>query len=347
LLRLFNSDFGGQIAWLLPVALVGLAVGLLVRWRTPRIDLRRAAYLMWGGWLLVHALVFSLMAGIVHTYYAVALAPAIGALVGAGAVELWSLRRAGGRTGLVATLALAASVAGTALLAAVLLARPPDFAPWLVPVVLGAGAIAAVGLLLPVAPRLGLAAATLGLATILAGPAAYAVETMNTAYSSGDPQAGPATAAAFGGPGGSQFSPIGGRFGPPSGQSLPGAGQSLPGAGGAGVSSQLIAFLEANKGDATWLVAVSSAGEAAPIQLATGDAVMAVGGFNGSDAALTVDQLQAYVESGQLRYYLVGGNGGANAFGGSASALTTWVTQHGTVVESVGGGQLYDLSPTG
>ena len=47
---------------------------------------------MWGGWFLVTAAVFSFMSGIIHTYYAVALAPAIGALVGAGVVELWRLR---------------------------------------------------------------------------------------------------------------------------------------------------------------------------------------------------------------------------------------------------------------
>ena len=350
LLRLFNSEFGGQVAWLLPAALIALVVGLLVRRHAPRTDLRRAAFLTWGGWLLVTGLVFSLMGGIVHSYYTVVLAPAVGALVGAGAVELWRLRRGGGKAGLAATLTLAGGLTATALLAAFLLARTPDFAPWLGPLVLLAAAIADVGLLLPaVSPRLAAAAAVLGLAAMLAAPAAYAAVTVNTGYSGGDPQPGPAmdVGLAGGGPGG-------GRGGLPGLGGLPGGlGQGPHTGGSAQAQDQLIAYLEANKGDATWLVAVASSNEAAPIQLATGDAVMAVGGFNGSDDALTVDQLQAYVAGGQLRYFLVsgggfGGPGGSRGSGGSAgSEVLTWVTAHGTLVDQAGGAQLYDLAPAG
>ena len=81
-LRLFNADNGGQIAWLLPAALILLVAGLIFTARAARIDRTRAAFLLWGGWLVVTAATFSLMAGIFHAYYDVALAPAIGALVG-------------------------------------------------------------------------------------------------------------------------------------------------------------------------------------------------------------------------------------------------------------------------
>src|SRR5207253_2332718 len=64
----------------------------LLRGRAPRTDVRRAGYLLWGLWLATHLIVFSFMSGIIHSYYAVAMAPAIAALVGAGAVELWALR---------------------------------------------------------------------------------------------------------------------------------------------------------------------------------------------------------------------------------------------------------------
>jgi 4-amino-4-deoxy-L-arabinose transferase-like glycosyltransferase len=340
-LRLFNAEFGGQVGWLLPAALIALIVGLIVRWRGARTHLRRAAFLMWGGWLLVTGLVFSLMGGIVHSYYAVALAPAIGALVGAGAVELWSLRRRGSNAGLAATLTIAGALTVTALLAAFFLARTPDFAPWLIPLILVAAAIADLGLLLPgISPRLVAAAAVLGLAGIVIGPAAYAAVTIDTAYSGGDPQPGPAATTGFGaGPG--VRAPLGG---------LTAGVQAGPGQ----ANDQLIGYLEANKGNATWLVAVASSNEAAPIQLATGDAVMTVGGFNGSDQALTVEQLQAYVVSGQLRYFLVSGGGGfgapgirPGAAGNADTALLTWVTEHGTLVDQAGGGQLYDLSAAG
>ncbi len=92
LARMFGGGVGGQVSWLIPSALILLAVGLFLRGRRPRTDLRRAAYLVWGGWLVVTMLVFSLMAGIFHEYYTVALAPAIGALVGMGAAEVWERR---------------------------------------------------------------------------------------------------------------------------------------------------------------------------------------------------------------------------------------------------------------
>ncbi len=92
LFRMFSSSVGDQISWLIPSALILLVAGLWLRGRRPRTDLRRAAYLVWGGWLVVTILVFSFMAGIFHEYYTVALAPAIGALVGMGAVEAWQRR---------------------------------------------------------------------------------------------------------------------------------------------------------------------------------------------------------------------------------------------------------------
>ena len=92
LLRMFNAEWAGQISWLLPSAAVGLVVGLAARLRAPRTDPRRAAFLLWGLWAVVHVVVFSLMTGIVHPYYAVAIAPAAAALTGGGLWELWRAR---------------------------------------------------------------------------------------------------------------------------------------------------------------------------------------------------------------------------------------------------------------
>ena len=92
ILRLFHSEFGGQISWLLPAALISLAAMLWVSRRAVRTDRTRAAALLWGGWVLVTGLVFSYMSGIIHPYYMVALAPGIAALVGIGAMALWQAR---------------------------------------------------------------------------------------------------------------------------------------------------------------------------------------------------------------------------------------------------------------
>src|SRR6266581_1757019 len=124
--RMFESDIGGQVAWLLPAALLLLGVGLWITRRAHRTDRTRAAFLLWGGWLLVTGLVFSFMKGIFHPYYTVALAPAIGALVGMGAATLWRYRQQ-----IWARLVLAAAVALTGVWSFVLLQRSPDFYPWI------------------------------------------------------------------------------------------------------------------------------------------------------------------------------------------------------------------------
>src|SRR6202051_201518 len=111
--RLFNASFGGQVSWLLPAALVLLVAGLGFTLTRARTDRTRAAFLLWGGSLVVTALVFSLAAGIIHPYYTVALAPSIGALVGMGSLLLWRQRSRPW-----ARLVLAGAVGGTGVWAA-------------------------------------------------------------------------------------------------------------------------------------------------------------------------------------------------------------------------------------
>ena len=81
MLRLFDSEMGAQASWLLPAARSRWSAGLWVAAAAPRTDRTRAALLLWGGWLLVSGLVFSFSSGVIHTYYTVALVPAIAALI--------------------------------------------------------------------------------------------------------------------------------------------------------------------------------------------------------------------------------------------------------------------------
>ncbi len=154
ILRLFNDQFGGQVSWLIPYALVALASGLWLRRRAGRTDRALAGYLLWGGWLGVHAFVFSFMSGVIHPYYSVILAPAIGALVGAGTLELWHLRSRSRVGGLLLAGALVASGAW----AWALLDRTPDFAPGLGTAILAITAAAAILVALPAGGRRRLAA---------------------------------------------------------------------------------------------------------------------------------------------------------------------------------------------
>ena len=246
ILRLFHSEFGGQISWLLPAALLSLAAMLWVSRRAARTDRTRAAALLWGGWVLVTGLVFSYMNGIIHPYYMVALAPGIAALAGIGAMALTGGRPPGAalwqaRLGLAGRIAAAAGIAVSAAWAYVLLNRTPDWLPWLRWMVVLAGAAAA-GLVLA-GPwltrlgrsrraRLGLATVPLGLALVagLAGPAAYALDTVNSSHAGAIPSAGP-QAVGFGGngPGGG---PGAGTF--PGGQAGFGRGTAGPGPGRGG-----------------------------------------------------------------------------------------------------------------
>ena len=391
LLRLFHSEFGGQISWLLPAALICLAGLAWVSRRAVRTDRIRAAALLWGGWVIVTGLVFSYMSGIIHPYYMVALAPGIGALVGIGALTLWEKRLSwAGRS------VAAATVLVTAGWSYILLDRTPDWLPWLRWVVLVAGVLSAVALLAgpwlvraPSFRRLVLLPVGLAMVAGLAGPTAYALDTVNTAHTGAIPSAGPITVGFGGGPGGGggfagarpggtqpgRTQPggtqpggtagngfPGGQFGGPGGSSGTHAGGTGRGSGGAGatggtggtrgpggglggntqVSSTLAKVLEQDASSYKWVAATEGSEEAAPLQLATGDAVMAIGGFNGTDPWPTLAVFKELVAKHEVHYYV---GQGSQSFGGGhgSSAIASWVAAHFTK-ETVGGQTVYDLT---
>ncbi|MFD3468805.1 ArnT family glycosyltransferase [Streptomyces sp. NPDC058682] len=217
--RLFAGNIGGQIAWLLPAALILLVAGLVVTWRARRATdslegMARAAFLAWGGSMLITAVVFSYMQGIFHEYYTVALAPFVAALIGMGAAVLWEER--GGKA---AAITLSGTLALTAVWSFVLLGRATGYLPWLRWAVLVGGLLAAAAL--PFAAQAGRralqATAALGVAAALAGPFAYCLTTVSTAHTGSIVTAGPAVAGGRGGPGGMTGGPGGpggtGRFG--------------------------------------------------------------------------------------------------------------------------------------
>ncbi|MFI0775475.1 ArnT family glycosyltransferase [Streptomyces sp. NPDC021212] len=236
--RLFGSDMGGQIAWLLPAAFILLVAGVWLTWRAKRTDTQRAAFLVWGGSLLMTFATFSFMSGIFHQYYNIALAPYIAAIVGMGATMLWERRQAEGRVGAAVSVVLAVAVAVTASWSYVLLGRSADWHPWLRWAVLFAGSAAAVGLLFAawLGRTLALGVAALGLAAALAGPVAYTLNTVETPKSGSIITAGPTVSGGMGGPGGGGR-PGGGRMGGPPG--MPGGQQGqgqqgMPGGGPGG-----------------------------------------------------------------------------------------------------------------
>jgi len=372
-LRMFNSEFGGQASWLIPAALILGAAGLALTIRRHRTDRSRAALLLWGSWLVVTAVLLSLSKGIIHPYYTVALAPAIGALIGIGGHMLWQRRADAAGRGIAARAALAGAVVVSAWWAYVLLQRSPNWHPWVKVVVLVAAAVAAVALI--AGPRLGKGVAAIALTAALvaglAGPAAYALETASTPHSGSIPSAGPTVAGGrggFGRPGARTGAfPQGGAGGfPQGGFPQRGAGNTAgtngtgtngtgaaptvvvrPGAGGVGgllnaskPSAELVALLDADADNYTWVLATIGANNASGYQLATGDPVMAIGGFNGTDPTPTLAAFQDYVTNGKIHYFVAGGTGGRSS---DSSSITSWVEANFTKV-TVGSTTLYDLT---
>ncbi|NUT06354.1 MAG: glycosyltransferase family 39 protein [Hamadaea sp.] len=374
LTRLFDGEIGGQVAWLLPAALIFLIGGLALSARAARTSRMRAGLLLWGGWLLVTAGTFSFMAGIFHAYYTVALAPAIGALIGIGAVSLWQHR-----AHIVARSMLAVALAVTAVWSSVLLGRSADFVPWLRTTVVVAGLLAAAALLaLPWLRwrRVATVVAAAGIAAGLAGPAAYALDTAATAHTGSIPTAGPSVqGAGFGGGrmggggprggfgnGGMQAPP---NMGTQNGATQPGNGQNgFPGTGtrsdgggrmgggGAGglltastPNSALVKLLQTDADQYTWAGAAVGSQNAAGYQLGSGEPVMSLGGFNGSDPSISLAEFQQLVEQKKVHYFLGGSGFGGMSNGGSTSAqqIASWVAQNFTA-QTVGGVTVYDLT---
>ena len=365
ILRMFDASQGGQIAWLIPAALLLLVTGLVLRGKAPRTDAQRASLIVWGAWLLVTGLTFSFMAGIFHSYYTVALSPAVAALVGIGSVMLWRERQR-----LWVRIAMALAVASTVALAWVLLGRSASFVPWLKWAILVVGVVAVVALLIPALTRGRLAAVAI-LAVMfagLAGPTAYAVDTIGTPHTGSIVSAGPSTGMrGFGGmgegrrgqgglPGGMQLPPgaqMPAGMQPPAG--LPGQAGQLPGGAEMGMgggmggllegstpTAEVTAMLEQDAGSYTWVAAAIGANTAAGYQLATEDPVMPVGGFNGTDPSPTLAEFQQYVADGRIHYFIGGGGMGGRESGSSAE-ISAWVTENftATTVDNV---TLYDLT---
>ncbi|MGW1157666.1 glycosyltransferase family 39 protein [Streptomyces sp. NPDC002513] len=405
--RMFNSEIGSQISWLLPAALILFVAGLVLTRKTRRTDLTRSAFLVWGGSLLMTAAVFSYMAGIFHQYYTVALAPYLAALVGMGVTVLWEER-----SKTWASLTLAATATATAAWGYVLLNRTPDYLPWLRWLVLLGGLAGALGLIFVarLGRRLVLAAVGVSVTASLAGPTAYTLTTVNEGHTGSIVTAGPAGASRMGGRGGFGGGGMRGRFGGglpggsgqngngttrngPSGNGFPGGngagggaggmgglpgggmpgqngwnqrqqpGNGFPGGGrmgeggmgggmggllgGARVDSAAKELLQKDAGNYTWVAASVGSQNAASYQLATGDPVMAVGGFNGSDPSPTLAQFQKDVAQGRIHYFISGGGfgGRGGSAGGSddSSQISAWVEKNFTKV-TVGSATFYDLT---
>jgi hypothetical protein len=294
------------------------------------------------------------------------LAPPLAALSGTGIVLFWRWYRSGSRVWWLLPLAVAVQVAWAYQLWSGYRSFLPWLAPAAIVaggiaiVAMALGRLSRRALL-----KAGVAAGAVGVAAMLAAPVAWSASVLDARYagSSFDASAGPA--GGFG-PGGGGVRRGGGGLGAEAGGFRPGGfreeGRSgdFPGGGGAGgggpggggpggaiaaavpggaggglfdtattLSSgqdQLYRYLTAHRDGARYLFAVQGWTDAGPYILATGQAVLPMGGFSGSVPEPTLARVKQLVATGQLRFFMLGGAGGfGGGRGGGGDSETTQI----------------------
>jgi hypothetical protein len=200
---------------------------------------------------------------------------------------------------------------------------------------------------------------------LLLTPALASVATATEPHTGSIPTAAPTATAGRGGGGGpGGFGGTGGpgRFGrgAPGGGGFGGFGGFGGGPGGGGnlgglldarqAGSDLVAALQDDASSYRWTAATTGSNNAAGLALSSETSVLAIGGFNGSDPAPTLEQFQAYVRQGLIHYYVGGADaeGFRGTVGGSQAAarIATWVNANfaSTTIDGV---TLYDLTGAG
>jgi 4-amino-4-deoxy-L-arabinose transferase-like glycosyltransferase len=351
-LRLADGHLAAQVGWLLPLALFGMAVAVFRIERRWPLDETHQALLLWSGWALSYAVVYSYAGGIFHAYYLVTMAPPLAALAGVGVMVLWSWYRRGGRIALLLPAALLLTAGWQLFIWSGDLARAAeparDWRVWLCLAMLAgalgasAGLLGGLGLRLRRLPARSWAAVALGigLAALLATPVTWSLG------------AGLARA--------NVMLPYAGLPGAPA-RDDPTGQPSWRGGAGIARDGRLLAFLQANRLGERYLLATLNARLAAPIIIRTGQPVMAIGGFMEADPILTPERFAAMTADGQVRFVLLGGDFARRADGESPQRpITDWIKANGAVVDPAlwrstparAGGQgrggnpeLYDLRP--
>lgn len=301
-LRLFQQELSDQISWLLPFAIFGMA-GLLIAGARERRRLseEQKETIFWAAWLVPIAGFFS-VAEFFHHYYLIMLAPPIAALAGAGWVALVHLYRA--ETGWKSWLLPAAIFVTTGFELFILRNWIDQIgAGWSIGVGV-IGALSAIALSVfkqrqkPLSYYLSLAA----LLVLLVMPIYWASTPLLYGGNSSLPETGPQLA------------------------STSGKGMGM---NNASVNKKLINYLEKHNAGADYLFATTDSNTAAPYIIKTKKAVMAIGGFSGSDPATTLTQFKKLVKEGKVKYFLTSrmGKSGNNE-------IVEWVEKNGKKVSS-------------
>jgi 4-amino-4-deoxy-L-arabinose transferase-like glycosyltransferase len=317
-LRLAAPHLAAQMGWLFPLAVIGAVAACWRKSEAPLLNRERPSLALWAGLAVCYGVVFTAAGGLFHAYYLVMLAPALSALAGIGVVRLASHYSAGRAGRLLAAAALVATALWQAHIVNGYLAGYLAIGEnWLQPALIGASGLAAAGLIaLPSRRGLALALGAFAISLLLAMPAAWSVGTVLVKGNIGFPAASP--------PFLGDVAEIQRRRW----TQVAGALESDP---------KFIAFLRQNHRGEEYLLVAGNARQAAPIIIATGDRVMALGGFTGRNPILTVDGFARLVERDRVRFALIGDGspGLRRVFGADGQkALVDWIRENGWLVDA-------------
>ncbi|WP_207229587.1 glycosyltransferase family 39 protein [Ktedonosporobacter rubrisoli] len=283
--RLLQEPPGGQISWLLPLAIFGLFAEACRHrlWRFP-LQPRQQGLVLWSVWLLTMLIFFSL-AGYFYAYYLVMLAPALSALVGIGIVALWRQFRRPGWLGWGLLLAILV----TTVEQCALLAHFPAWSQVLVPVILCFELLVAIILAvtrlstLSILPQIPGFVVSVGLLLLLLTPALWSAISVWLGADPEFPVAGPAW------------------------NSTPTQVKSVISSQGMfpDTNPKLLQYVQHARGKTRVLLVTLNALSASPIILATSQPVLALGGFTGRDPVFSVAQISDLLHKGTVRFFLL------------------------------------------
>ncbi len=354
-LRLFQSELSGQISWLLPFVLFAI-IGLVVSFiKTRKYTMKHHFAAFWFIWLAPMFVFFSI-ALFYHHYYLSMMGPAIAALVGIGFSTLWDFYKE--EKGWESWL-LPVGILVTFFFEALIVYQNSSSVSiiWMwVGIILGV-----VLFMLLIAGKSSATIketiAVISILALLVLPIYWTAITITKTGNESTPTAGPTSGMGGPGGGGGGMGAFGGNMqqgempsGIPSGNMPSDAGDASSGfpgrdanddssdgmgrmGGGGGdmesIDSGLMSYLEDNYNGEKFFLAVQRAQSAYSIMLNTDYAVMAMGGFGGSDPAPTVEELEKMAEAGEIKYFLLSGQG----MGGN-SEVTEWIQENCVEVPS-------------
>ena len=302
-LRWLRPQHAVQFAWLLPLALASLVLGLRRQHEGTLPPQQQNALAIWGGWLASYWMVLSYAGGPMHTYYLAALAPPVCALAAIAVAQLWGFSHRLLLAALAATIAWAAWIGASAT-------DWPSW-HWTLTVFVGALALAVAGSALLIWPRPRKAGLALAVAGLLALPSEWALSVVLVRPNIAAPVADLAALQR-----------------PPSDATE----AALRRQRAERLRDRLLEFLVARHGNERFIVAVPTALQAAPLIVASGKPVMAMGGYLGRDPILTAEALERLVAEGQVRFILTGGPR-LVAPDAHERALAQWISAHGVAVD--------------